>query len=124
MEVILLGDVSLDDRADTFVEIGQYLQEVLELLVDPPDQVRHLIPFGVVLGRGLQAMLQELGHIDRVVVLVGPADGEALGADHALRLAFRVDADEGGGLLVQVAVIGLYELFECLGESVRFAHFQ
>ena len=50
------------------------------------------------------------------MVFVRTVDGEALGTDHAFVLAFGVDADEGGGLLMEVAIIGFDELLKDLGE--------
>lgn len=75
MEVILLGNIGLDNSTDAFVKISQYLEQILELLVDPADKVSHLISLGVIVGGSLKAVLQEFDHVDGVVILVRPADG-------------------------------------------------
>ena len=75
MEVILLRNVGLYDSADALVEVSEDFEQIFELLIDSSDQICHLVSFVIVLRRSLQAMLQELGDIDRVMVFMRPHNG-------------------------------------------------
>jgi hypothetical protein len=119
VEVVLFGNVSLDHAAHCLVEVGEDLQQLFVLFVDALYEVGHLVPFSVGLRGSLEAALEELRDVDGVVVLVRPADGQAFRADHALGLAFVIDAHESGGLLVNVTVVRLDKLLECSGEGIN-----
>ena len=53
---------------------------------------------------------------------MGSVDGHALGTDESLGLAFGVDADEGRGNFMKMAVVGLNEILEGSREGVNLRH--
>lgn len=122
MEVVFLGNIGLDDSADTLVKIRQNFKQIFELFIYSSDQIGHLILLWVVMAGDLQAMLQELGHIDRIMVLMRSADSQTFRANHAFSLALRVDAHKGRRLFMKMTVVWLNEILEGFGEVVGFEH--
>lgn len=73
MQIVLLGNVHLDNSAISLVEIGEHLQQLLVGGIDSSDQVAHLVLLEV-LGEGLETVLHELVDLNCVVVLVAAVD--------------------------------------------------
>ena len=120
MELVFLADIGLNDGAVALVEVGQYFKQLLVGLVDPPDEIGEFVLLEI-LAEGPHAVLHKLVDLDGVVVLVGPVDGEAVGADEPPVLAVGVDTDEGGVLPVGVAVVGFDEVPEALRELLHIS---
>jgi hypothetical protein len=118
VQLVLFGDVALDDGGVAFVEVSEQLEQLLVALVDAADEVGEFVLLEV-LAEGTQAVLHEFVDFDGVVVLVRAVNGEADGADESSVLAVGVDAHEGGVLPMRVAVVGLDELAEALGELLH-----
>ena len=64
MEIVLLGNIGFNNGAYALMEICEYLEQILELFVDSPYQICHLVFLRVSMTCHLETVLQELSHID------------------------------------------------------------
>ena len=118
MQFVLLADVTLDDRAVALVEISQDLEQFLIGLIDAADEIGQFVLLEILV-EGPETVVHELVDFDGVVVLVCSVDGEADGADESPVLAVGIDADEGGVLPMEMAIVRLDEVFEAFRELLQ-----
>lgn len=101
------------------MKIRKDLQQFFIRLIDPTNEIRQLILLEV-LTKCSEAMLHKLVDLDGIVILMRAVDSQANRADESSILAVGVNANEGGVLTMGVAIVGLDELLEALGELLHF----